>query len=195
MGFFSDLFGGSGKKAARQASQAQIEGFQKGIEELRRQFGITQENLQPFLNFGQGQIGAVEEGTTVEGLDARLGRIFDSETFGRLASNGEVSMALMRDLSSVAWRRRLIERRQLALGLLGKLRETRKRRLIEDRDLVTDREIAAQIRATERRLTELDEALERLEMGTYGVCGVCGAGISLDRLDALPSTGSCRRCA
>ena len=104
-------------------------------------------------------------------------------------------MALISELSSEARRRRLIEQRQLALKLLGELREARKRRLSEDCDVVADLEIAAQIQATGRRLTESDEALQRLETGTYGVCGVCGAGISLDRLNALPSTGSCRQCA
>lgn len=104
-------------------------------------------------------------------------------------------MAIISKLSSEARRRRLIEQRQSALMLLGKLREARKRRLSEDCEVVADLEVAAQIRATERRLTESDEALERLEMGTYGVCGVCGETISLGRLDALPSTGSCRQCA
>ena len=101
----------------------------------------------------------------------------------------------MTGLSSVALRRRLIEHRQSALGLLGNLRDARKRRPLEDCEVVTDVVTAAQIRAAERRLTELDEALERFEMGTYGVCGACGEAISLDRLDALPWTGSCRQCA
>ena len=68
-------------------------------------------------------------------------------------------------------------------------------RAFEDSELVTDLEISAQIRAAKHRLTEADRALVLLEMGTYGVCGVCGAGISLDRLDALPLTESCRQCA
>ena len=104
-------------------------------------------------------------------------------------------MALISDLTSQARRRQLIEHRQLALGLLDKLREVRKRQPFDDYELVTDLEISAQIRAAKHRLTEADRALVRLDTGTYGVCGVCGAGISLDRLDALPLTGSCRRCA
>lgn len=113
----------------------------------------------------------------------------------RLTSTEKEAMALNGDLTSQARRRQLIEHRQLALGLLDKLREARKRRPLEGNELVTDLETAAQIRAAKHRLTEADKALVRLEMGTYGVCGVCGAGISRDRLDALPSAELCRQCA
>jgi len=104
-------------------------------------------------------------------------------------------MALINDMTKHARRRQLIEHRQAALGLLDKLREVGKRQPFEDYELVTDLEISAQIRAAKHRLTEADKALVRLEMGTYGVCGVCGAGISLERLDALPSAELCRQCA
>lgn len=99
------------------------------------------------------------------------------------------------ELSSEVLRKRLIERRQSVLGLLGKLRDARKHPLQEGTELVTDLELAAQVRVAEHRLTESDEALERLEMGIYGVCEACGKRISPDRLDALPSTGWCRYCA
>ena len=104
-------------------------------------------------------------------------------------------MPLTADLSSETLRKRLIERRQSAVGMLDKLREARKHETLEGRELVTDLEIAAQIRVVEHRLAESNEALERLDMGIYGVCEACGERISLDRLDALPSTGWCRKCA
>jgi len=78
MGFFSGLgeffgFGGAGKRAAKQ----QIAEQKKGQKRAERR-------LRPFEQAGVGQIGALEEGTTAEGLDARLGRIFDTESFSRL---------------------------------------------------------------------------------------------------------------
>ena len=97
--------------------------------------------------------------------------------------------------SNDALRTRLMADRQAVLDVLGNLRDARKRGALETCEVVTDLETVAQIRAAERRLTELDVALERLEMGLYGVCERCGDGISPDRLDALPSTGSCRKCA
>ena len=104
-------------------------------------------------------------------------------------------MTLTTNLSGEALRKRLTEQRESALGLLCSLHDVVIHRPQEGCEWVTESEVAAQIRAAEHRLEELDDALERLKKGTYGVCVVCGEGISLDRLDALPSTGSCRQCA
>ena len=104
-------------------------------------------------------------------------------------------MTLTTNLSDEVLRRRLIEQRQSALGLWSSLRDAVEHRPQEDCEWVTESEIAAQIRAAKHRLAVVDGALERLEMGTYAVCVVCGGAISLDRLDALPATGSCRQCA
>ena len=78
MGFFSSLgealgFGGAGKRAAAQQIAEQKKGQRK-----------AERRIQPFFQAGVDQLGALEEGTTPEGLDARLGRIFDTESFGRL---------------------------------------------------------------------------------------------------------------
>ncbi len=48
--------------------------------------------------------------------------------------------------------------------------------------------IAASIR-------EIDVALGRFENGRYGVCGVCGGSIPAERLEALPATATCVKCA
>ncbi len=42
---------------------------------------------------------------------------------------------------------------------------------------------------------EIDTALARLDAGTYGHCEVCGDEIAPARLDALPWTALCVRCA
>ena len=47
----------------------------------------------------------------------------------------------------------------------------------------------------EREITMIRAALDRIEAGTYGDCVTCGLPISEDRLDLLPATPYCRRCA
>ncbi|MBL8997641.1 MAG: TraR/DksA C4-type zinc finger protein [Gemmatimonadales bacterium] len=45
---------------------------------------------------------------------------------------------------------------------------------------------------------ELDSyrrALRRIDEGTYGVCIACGGEISFDRLQVMPATQWCVRCA
>lgn len=44
-------------------------------------------------------------------------------------------------------------------------------------------------------LQALDAAGERLAAGTYGTCLSCGGPITAERLDALPATTACIRCA
>jgi DnaK suppressor protein len=51
------------------------------------------------------------------------------------------------------------------------------------------------IDATERRLSELDDAEGRLAAGTYEVCERCGRPIGAERLEARPSTTLCLACA
>ncbi len=38
-------------------------------------------------------------------------------------------------------------------------------------------------------------ALQRMDDGEYGFCGTCGDRISEDRLDVLPATPFCQKCA
>lgn len=62
----------SGADAAQQANLLS----QQGIDELRRQFGQTQANVNPFIQAGIGQLGALEQGATVGGFGERLAAIF-----------------------------------------------------------------------------------------------------------------------
>lgn len=41
----------------------------------------------------------------------------------------------------------------------------------------------------------IQAALTRIKDGTFGVCVVCGEPISKERLDILPHTPKCKRCA
>ena len=42
---------------------------------------------------------------------------------------------------------------------------------------------------------EVDRALEKLDEGTYGICDDCGEAIAPERLEAIPWTALCVRCA
>ncbi|GAB4451210.1 MAG: hypothetical protein Kow00120_21560 [Anaerolineae bacterium] len=46
-----------------------------------------------------------------------------------------------------------------------------------------------------KTLREVEEALKRFEKGTYGVCDNCGKVIDIARLEAIPHTSLCMRCA
>ena len=47
----------------------------------------------------------------------------------------------------------------------------------------------------EKRIAELEDALERAEQGLYGICEDCGKPIAYERLEALPFTVYCIDCA
>lgn len=47
----------------------------------------------------------------------------------------------------------------------------------------------------EQLLEDIDAALTRIEQGTYGACEECQAEIPLERLEALPYTRYCVKCA
>lgn len=81
--FASDLFGGG--DAGEQAGNVQGAANQQAIEELRRQFGITQENLQPFVTAGQGALSDVVSGSTLGGLGENIANIFDSDLFASIS--------------------------------------------------------------------------------------------------------------
>jgi len=79
----SGVFGG-GDDSGKKAANAQVQANQASIDEMKRQFGITQENIAPFLQAGQGAIPGVEAGATVGGMDEMLAQIFNSDIFGSL---------------------------------------------------------------------------------------------------------------
>jgi len=66
-------------------------------------------------------------------------------------------------------------------------------------DVGTDsfgREMELNIASNEnKRIRQIEEALERLEEGTYGTCESCEGKIAVDRLKAIPYTRLCIECA
>lgn len=48
---------------------------------------------------------------------------------------------------------------------------------------------------TKREIADIKLALSRIESGLYGTCVDCGKPIAKERLDAIPYTSTCIRCA
>lgn len=96
--YLDDLFGGSGEDAAFGASAAEIAAQDRAIAEIRRQFDITQGNVDPFIQAGQSQLPGLQQGATVGGLDEVLGQIFGSGNFQNLV--GERTRSVEGQLSS-----------------------------------------------------------------------------------------------
>ncbi|HYD08757.1 MAG TPA: TraR/DksA C4-type zinc finger protein [Acidimicrobiales bacterium] len=56
-------------------------------------------------------------------------------------------------------------------------------------------QVVALLRGAEDELVELVAAAARVADGTYGTCESCGGAIGEERLDAMPATRRCVRCA
>jgi DnaK suppressor protein len=54
---------------------------------------------------------------------------------------------------------------------------------------------SALLAAAVRELEAIDLAVARARAGSYGTCTVCGGPIAPERLEALPTTGTCITCA
>ncbi len=66
----------------------------------------------------------------------------------------------------------------------------------EDATAVYDQTVGVStLRAAQTRLRQIDEALARYDDDTYGVCEDCGQEIDIARLEAIPYTSLCLRCA
>lgn len=73
-----------GSSSGAEAAAAQAASNREAIAETRRQFDITQGQIQPFVEAGVAQLPALEAGATVGGLDEVLGQIFGSQNFQNL---------------------------------------------------------------------------------------------------------------
>lgn len=66
-------------------------------------------------------------------------------------------------------------------------------------ELAVEREVDEVLEATgiagQAEMRQIHAALARIEAGDYGVCMRCGETVAEARLDLLPWTPVCRRCA
>ncbi len=61
---------------------------------------------------------------------------------------------------------------------------------------IYEREMNLALRdSAEEKVRSIQEALRRLREGEYGLCGRCGREIEPERLEILPHTDRCKRCA
>jgi RNA polymerase-binding transcription factor DksA len=66
----------------------------------------------------------------------------------------------------------------------------------DDATMVYDQTVnVSNIKGAKNRLREIEEALTRCQTGTYGICQNCGDEIDIARLEAIPYTPLCLRCA
>ncbi|MGB3409845.1 MAG: TraR/DksA C4-type zinc finger protein [Microthrixaceae bacterium] len=56
-------------------------------------------------------------------------------------------------------------------------------------------QIAALLDEAKLTLVDIDAAEQRLDKESYGICTICGEQIAPERLEALPATQTCVRCA
>lgn len=82
--FGSLLSGFLGSDAGSQAAGVANVGAQQGIDFLKEQLGNANRRLAPFFRAGRDAIPGLVEGTTAEGLDDRLARIFRTDSFNAL---------------------------------------------------------------------------------------------------------------
>lgn len=48
---------------------------------------------------------------------------------------------------------------------------------------------------TKQEIQEIEQAIARIDQGHYGLCTFCGGKIDRQRLELLPFTGTCIKCA
>jgi RNA polymerase-binding transcription factor DksA len=66
----------------------------------------------------------------------------------------------------------------------------------EDATAMYEQTVAAStLKAARDRLRQVEEALAKYDAGTYGICESCGSEIDIARLEAIPYTTFCLRCA
>lgn len=104
----------------------------------------------------------------------------------------------MKDLSA---RKATLEARLADLG--GRLRgiedELDSHKAQDWEDLATEREADEVLEGMglsgQHEIRMIKAALQRIATGDYGTCTKCGEPISQERLDAIPYTPLCRKCA
>ncbi|OGK17835.1 hypothetical protein A3G67_02815 [Candidatus Roizmanbacteria bacterium RIFCSPLOWO2_12_FULL_40_12] len=62
------------------------------------------------------------------------------------------------------------------------------------REQVGHETIVAQIKSLQRRLADIDTALEKISKGKYGLCEKCGMSIPQARLKLIPEARWCVSC-
>ena len=102
MGGIVDSFLGKGGEGS-QAAAAADPFFAEAIAEQRRQFDITQGNVNPFIEAGTGALPDLIQGATVGGLDQRFADLANTDIFKTLLGEGQ--RAVQSQLGALGQRR------------------------------------------------------------------------------------------
>ena len=79
-----DFSGIQGGQAAQDAADIQNQRYMQGLALLREMFNQSQSNIQPFMAAGERALPGLAGQTTVQGLDATLQQIMDTDMFESL---------------------------------------------------------------------------------------------------------------
>lgn len=93
LGLIGSIFGGnSAKKGSRRAQDAQVQAFQQGIDEQRRQFDLTRGDYAPYLQAGTTGLGSLGDLIGTNGAAAQTAALSTLQASPELAAilqNGE----------------------------------------------------------------------------------------------------------
>lgn len=76
--------GKTGARAAEDAARIQAQNYQKGLDEMRRQFDIGRRGLDPYMQAGQQGLPLLQQGASVQGYSDLLAEIMQSGMFDEL---------------------------------------------------------------------------------------------------------------
>lgn len=94
----------------------------------------------------------------------------------------------------------LIKRRENLENLLSRVEKSARRKLdkgFEEQAIQRENEevLTSLDNSLNDELGQIEKALERIEKGEYGKCKKCGGDIAIKRLEVVPHTSHCIRCA
>lgn len=82
--FFDDLTGKTGAEAALQAGNIQADAARESLAFLKERFGITDEQLSPYISAGAGGLDYLQQGSTPQGLAEQINQIMNGGYFNDL---------------------------------------------------------------------------------------------------------------
>lgn len=80
----TNSFGITRDKTGETAAGLARGGQANSLNEVTSAFGLTEEDLRPFIDQGLNALPGIQQGQTAQGLDERLAEIFNTDTFRNL---------------------------------------------------------------------------------------------------------------
>lgn len=89
----TNTFGITRDKTGETAAGEAIRGARSAQGEVTNAFGLTEEDLRPFIDQGLNALPGIQQGQTAQGLDERLAEIFNTGTFQNLVDERQRAVA------------------------------------------------------------------------------------------------------